>query len=483
MKKLVFVSAMSLFCANVFAQDALTKVAMDQSRKDKEKSDKNIQDPKANIKAATWMDRAQVYENIALQFSEVDSLASFTAFDAYKKVVELDLTKKNEPGKLAKQAQESLTSPSSKLYSAFVKQGAEKYQNHNLNDALKMFKKALEINTKDTLAALYGGIAAQQVNAKDDATNLFENYVTNGGKDPSVFYGLAQLYKADNNFDKAINTLNRGLERSPDNKDLKSEVVNILLASGNEAKAIDELKALTTKDPSNIQNLVNLAILYDNVTSGFGKKIRELEDKVGESGSKKEELEKQLDTEKSKFDAYGEEIKRLGARIKTQPKNADLKRQLADVTKQRDAAKATVAQLENDVKTQAAAAGGTDVAAVKKELEETKAKQAESKANAVAGYKKVLEVEATNYDALFNLGAIYFNEAVELKREVDNMNMKDYQARGKEVEGKVCGQFKKAKPYFEGAVKTRPEEEAKETLATVDNILAQFEGKGVKCTE
>jgi tetratricopeptide (TPR) repeat protein len=483
MKKIVFVAAISLFCADVFAQDALNKVAMAQARKDKDKSDKNIQDPKANIKAATWWDRAQVYENIALQFSEVDSMASFTALDAYKKVVELDLTKKNEPGKLAKQAQEIVSSPTSKLYNAFIKQGAEKYQSQKLDDALKMFKKALEINTKDTLSALYGGIAAQQVNAKDDATNLFETYVTNGGQDPGVFYGLAQIYKNDNNFDKAINTLNRGLERSPDNKDLKSEIVNILLASGNEEKAIEELTSLTQKDPSNVQNLVNLAILYDNVTSGLGRKIRDLEEKVGASGSKKEELQKQLDIEKGKLEAYGEEIKRLGTRIKAQPKNADLKRQLAEVTKQRDASKDALAKLESDIADAAKASQGGDVEAAKSELTAAKAKQVESKAKAVAGYKKVLEVEATNYDALFNLGAIYFNEAVELKREVDNMNMKEYQARGKEVEGKVCGQFKKAKPYFEGAVKARAEEEAKETLATVDNILAQFEGKGVACAE
>lgn len=484
MKRLIFVSAMSLFCANVFAQDALTKVAMDQARKDKEKSDKSIQDPKASLKASTWSDRAKVYENIALQFTEIDSAAAFTAFDAYKKVVELDLTKKGEPGKLAKEAQNALTGATgTSLYNAFVKQGAEKYQSQKLDDALKMFQKALEVNTKDTTAALYGGIAAQQINNKEAATTMFEKYVENGGKDAPVFYGLAQIYRQDNNFDKALKTLEKGLERSPGHKDLKSEIVNILLASGNEEKAIQELKNLTTQDPSNVQNLVNLAILYDNVSTGFSKKIRDIEDKIGDSAGKTGDLEKQLDIEKGKLDAYADEIKRLSARIKAQPKNAELKRQLGDVTKSRDESKAALAKIEEDLKSAAAAANSSETANLKKEAEALKTKQKESRTLAIESYKKVLTVDAANYDALFNLGAIYFNEAVELKKEVDNMNMKDYQTRGKEVEGKVCGHFKKAKPFFEKAVKARAEEEAKETLSTVDNILAQFEGKGVKCVD
>jgi len=94
-----------------------------------------------------------------------------------------------------------------------------------------------------------------------------------------------------------------------------------------------------------------------------------------------------------------------------------------------------------------------------------------------------LDIDAANYDALYNLGVFYFNEAVELKREVDNMSMTDYQAKGKEVEGRVCGRFKKAKPYFEKAIQVKDEAEAKENLATVNNVLEQFAGKQVACTE
>ncbi len=203
MKKIIFVSALSLFSCLAFAQSAVDQAMLDQAKKDKEKSDKSIQDEKTSAKAATWMERAQLYQNIALQYSQLDSNAAVAAYEAYKKVVELDKTKKGDPGRSAKEAQDVLNgAEGTNLYTAFVKQGAEKYQAQNMTDALKMFQMAQQINQKDTTAALYGGISAQQADKKDIAVEQFEKYITNGGTDPSVYYGLAQLYRADNKFDK-----------------------------------------------------------------------------------------------------------------------------------------------------------------------------------------------------------------------------------------------------------------------------------------
>ncbi|GAB3169592.1 hypothetical protein GCM10027291_20200 [Telluribacter humicola] len=465
-----------------FAQDAINQAMLDQARKDKEKSDKSIEDPKASAKAATWMDRAKTYENIALQFTQLDSNAAITAYNAYKKVIELDVTKKGEPGRSAKEAQQVLNAAEgTNLYNAFVKQGAEKYQNKNMADALKNFELAQVLNPKDTLAALYGGIAAQSSSKQDVAIKNFEAYVANGGKDPSVYYGLAQLYRGANDNDKAIATLQKGIERSPDNRDLKAEVVNILLASGKEDQAINQLKELVAKDPNNVQNLVNLAILYDNSNIKLTNQIREAEEKLGAATSKGAGLQKQLEDEKGKVEVFDGEIKKLNARIKAQPKNADLKRQLDQATQLRNEAKQNVTKLEADVKAAAEASANTDKSKLETEVNDMKTKQKSVKELATSTYQKALQVDPSNYDALYNLGVFYFNEAVELKKEVDNMNMQEYQQKGKEVEGRVCGRFKKAKPYFEKAVQAKADGEAKDTLETLNNILAQFEGKNVQC--
>ncbi|MCE7039298.1 tetratricopeptide repeat protein [Dyadobacter sp. CY312] len=483
MKKMFFVSALTLCSLSAFSQDAINKAMVDQFRKDKEKSDKDVSDPKNSAKAAFWMERAKLYENIAMSGSEVDSSAAKTALESYKKVVELDLTKKGEPGKSSKEATNILSGgEGTSLFNAFVKQGAEKYQTKNLTGALEMFQLAQTINKKDTTAALYGGIAAQQIDKKDEAKTQFENYIANGGKDPSVFYGLAQLYRADNNFDKSIEILNKGLEKSPGNKDLKSEVVNILLASGKEDQAINELTALSKSDPTNVQNLVNLAILYDNTNTKTLSKIKEIQDKLGSGTSKVDNLKKTIDSEKGKVEVFDGEVKRISALIKKKP-TADLKRQLEDVNTKKKESLAAIADTEAKIKEAQESAKGNDNAALEKELADLKAKQATAATESVANYKKVLEIDANNYDALYNLGAVYFNEAVQLKKEVDNMNMTDYQARGKEIEGRVCGRFKKSKPFFEKAIKAKDEAEAKEALENATNIIAQLEGKGITCID
>ncbi|WP_254560252.1 tetratricopeptide repeat protein [Dyadobacter diqingensis] len=478
MKKMFFVSALGLLSFSAYSQDAVNKAMVDQLRKDKEKSDKGLQDAKASAKASFWMDRAKTYSDIAAQGSEIDSSAAKTAYEAYKKVVELEPTKKG------KDAQKFLSGEDVTLFNAFVKQGAEKYQGKNLGGALEMFQLAQEINKKDTLASLYGGIAAQQIDKKDEAKAQFEKYAENGGKDPSVFYGLAQLYRAENNFDKAVATLNKGLERSPNNKDLKSEVVNILLASGKEDQAITELTNLTKSDPTNVQNIVNLGILYDNMNTKLGGKIKEVQGKLGSGTTKAGELGKKLEAEKGKIEIYDGETKRISGLLKKAPKNAaDLKRQLTETAAKKKEATDAVASIQAEIKAAEDAAKGNDNAALEKELADLKAKKATANTEAISAYKKVLELDAANYDALYNLGVFYFNEAVELKREVDNMSMTDYQARGKEVEGRVCGRFKKAKPFFEKAIQVKDEADAKENLATVNNVLEQFSGKGVTCVE
>ncbi|KQS28255.1 tetratricopeptide repeat protein [Dyadobacter sp. Leaf189] len=485
MKRLFFVSALSLFSLAAVAQDdAVNKALVDGFRKEKEKSDKDVTDPKASAKAAFWMERAKLYENIASQASQVDSSAAKTAMEAYKKVVELDVTKKGEPGKSSKEATAALTAgEGTQLFNAFVRQGAEKYQAKNLNGALEMFSMAQEINKKDTLASLYAGIAAQQLDKKEDAKKSFETYATNGGKDPSVYYGLAQLYRAENNFDKAIETLNKGLTQSPNNKDLKAEVVNILLASGKEDQAIKELEGLAAADPNNTQNIVNLAILYDNMQRTAADKIKQMSAKSGSGANSAATLTKNLESEKGKIEVYDGEVKRISALIKKQPKNADLKRQLADVNAKKKESLAAITKLEGEVSAAQEAAKSSASSGSEKELADLKAKQADAASKAMANYQKVLQIDAANYDALFNLGVFYFNEAVQLKGEVDNMNMTEYQQRGKEVEGRVCGKFKKAKPYFEKAIQAKDEAEAKETLATVNSVLEQFTSKGVACVE
>ena len=98
----------------------------------------------------------------------------------------------------------------------------------------------------------------------------------------------------------------------------------------------------------------------------------------------------------------------------------------------------------------------------------------EYKTKAFEIYKKTLALDTDNYDSNFNMSVMYFNEAVETKRMVDAMDMKTYQASGKDIEMKACSQFNTAKPYFDKCKSLKPDDDLViENLKNLDRILGQ----------
>ncbi|WP_461094909.1 tetratricopeptide repeat protein [Spirosoma gilvum] len=474
---LVILLACCLTSVGVRAQQggAVDAAMLDALKKEKEKSDKDITDAKAGAKASTWMDRAKTYQNIAAGGNiKLDSAAASTAYEAYKKVVELDKDKKGGPGKLAKEAEEALKSPN--LYSAFMQQGVAKFQAKNFPDAIKAMTMAGEINPKDTLAPLYTAIAAQQVKDNATAKTQLEKYIAGGGKDATIYGSLAMLYSADNEVDKAIAALDKGIALAPSNKDLANEKINIMLRTNRMDEAITSMKQMVEKDPNNVTNLVNLSIVYNNIARTADEAAKKLEGTTKKSGN----TAKQLTDAKSIVDAYNSEIARLTASIKKSPK-PELKRQLADVQSKLTAQKAEVTRLEGEAKEAAASAAAN--AGNEGKLAELKKTVNDNKANEKQYLEKALAVDPNNYDANFNMAVWLFNDAVNLKNTVDKMDMAEYSKNGKEMDGRVCGKFKAALPYFQKAKSIKDEAEVTENLTNTENILKQYEEKKIVCIE
>jgi tetratricopeptide (TPR) repeat protein len=470
MKKLllsVMLSALALMAFAQQAPNAIDKAMQDQIKKDKEKSDKDITNDKLKSKAKTWQDRAKAYEQVALQYMQLDSNAALTAYEAYQQVVALDKDKNGGPGKMAQETQKLLTEGgASDLYRALLSTGAAKYQAKNYEGAVQFMEKALAVHPKDTTAAMYTGIAAQQGGKSDVARSAFAKYIELGGKDPVIYYSLANSYRQENNVDKAIEILDKGIAANPGYKDLSNEKVNILLGSGRLDKAITELKQLVEKDPNNVQNLFNLGLLHDNAARQFGDELQ----KLGAQGRKSGDAKKKLEEATTKEQTYAQEITRLTTRLKSQPKNSELTRQLNEAKKMQAEAKADVQRLTAEA-SQAGTTAGTD----DNKVVELTAKQAEQMNLAKGYYQQVLKLEPNNYDANFSMGVVYFNEAVETKRQVDGMDMKTYQEKGKAVEQQLVTKFKEAMPFFEKAYEIKQEPDLKENLRNLYNVLKQYE--------
>ncbi len=69
-------------------------------------------------------------------------------------------------------------------------------------------------------------------------------------------------------------------------------------------------------------------------------------------------------------------------------------------------------------------------------------------AKALEAYDKSFEMKP-NFKAYFNAGVLFFNRGVEIKKEADQMDLAEYNKKGKAIEEQAKVEFKKALPYFE----------------------------------
>ncbi len=94
---------------------------------------------------------------------------------------------------------------------------------------------------------------------------------------------------------------------------------------------------------------------------------------------------------------------------------------------------------------------------------------------AIEAYLKALEVKNDYFDANYNLGALYFNQAVQGINEANDMwkprMTKSESAAQKAMEDKAKGLFETAKPYLELAHQTQPEDI--ETMRSLRDIYTR----------
>lgn len=467
MKRLVLSAFGAILALSAAAQqdNALAEIECKGYKDAVAKNLKNTENAKKSTKSATWVDLGAAYLNQAQRCTE-DSTAAYKAEQAFLKALELEDA---AGGKKSKDIVAQLKG--NELGSAFLMQGASYYNNKNYKKAAEYFGKSAEINNKDTTAHLYAGIAEQLLENNPGALKHLNNFIVNGGKDVSVFYSVAQIYRSEKKYDEAVETLKKGIELNPENKDLPNELINVYLQSNNLEKAITDLEAQVKKDPSNVVSMTNLGLIYDAKATEIGNELGKVQDQINASNTEK--LDKRLIAEQDKLAAYDSEIANLNAKIKREPKTAAAtKKRLAEVVEQKASIEKDVATLISDIQKKKESAG--DQAALKSQADALAAKQKEAKNKAADNYTKVLEKDPNNFDVLFNLAVMNYNEGVEIKKVVDYMDIATYRKEGKAVEEKACAQFAKSQPYFERASKVKPEDEAvKESLSNVIKILEQ----------
>lgn len=91
---------------------------------------------------------------------------------------------------------------------------------------------------------------------------------------------------------------------------------------------------------------------------------------------------------------------------------------------------------------------------------------------AVESYKKAIEIDPQYFDANFNLAAYYYNQAAEILTEANNMDLKEYQEKGKEIEEEAKVFFEKSLPYLEKSEELKPEDP--KVLGTLQTVYTRL---------
>jgi hypothetical protein len=427
------------------------------------KSDEEVK--KTPTKAKSWLNRSQAYLELALfpdsTFALTNPEAAFQALEFANEAIKLDV-KEGKKGSVAKEAE--LLVADKRFLNAFLNLGVFKYQGKDFRGSLRYMSKASELAPTDTLSAMYTGVTAQLSQEDKIAQVAYEKYMAIGGKDLAILYGLSQIYKNNKEEEKALNLIDKALAIYPSNKDLKGEKFNMLIAFNRIDQAIAELKQTTINDPKDGVSWLNLGLLYENKVAGLGDEIRKLQDK----SFKVQEVDRRLSAQNDQISAFQDEVKRTKLKLKT-----------ATTPKAKASVNSQVASLETKVKEltdalkgiqeekAAATAEAGDLATNKAKVEELITKVKEIRSNLPTYYTKALEVEPTNYDALYQMGAYYFNDAQELKRQVNGMDMNEYKKTGKDIEAQLAVKYNEALPYFERGYQVKKDEDLKEILKQV----------------
>ncbi|MDJ1500141.1 tetratricopeptide repeat protein [Xanthocytophaga agilis] len=258
MKKVFLACLFQLTAVGVFAQAGAAYASLQSGKLDDAKTqiDKAITNEKQAAKANTWLYRGDIYAGIANSplpnYAGLDTNALQIAYDSYKKAGELDAKKAEEANKKI-----------ADLQPIAMNMGSKKYQEDKFVAAAKYFDMARTLNAKDTVAALYAGVAYQRAENYAKARDAFEALINLGSNDPSIYNVVHSIYRTEKNNEKALEIVKKGLAKFPTNKELKQNEFNLYIEMGKSEEAKANLEQSLKSDPNNLEYLKNLGILYD----------------------------------------------------------------------------------------------------------------------------------------------------------------------------------------------------------------------------
>ena len=279
MKKLSFIMIL-LFCATfTYAQKGKVTQAISYFTSGKLDQAKKLIDEAITHEACVNWDKAyftkgQIYQAIFesqnKDYKKLDSDALNKAWEAYQKVIELDVKKKYD---------KKLETQYTNLIIDYTNDAVSRFSAQDFAGALASFKKVLEIRKTpimtqegqavviDTAIIFNAGIAAQKSNKYDEAEKYYKEAISYNYELGRSYAFLVSMLKAQGKEEEAAKYLIEGYEKFPGDSYLLVELINHYLLGKNPdpEKAEKYLDEAIKQDPKNTSFYRAKAGLYEKM--------------------------------------------------------------------------------------------------------------------------------------------------------------------------------------------------------------------------
>lgn len=284
MKKIAIFLIILMTAGSIFAQNSKRTSAynhLNHGKLDKAKDciDAAAKHEKTINDAKTWYYRGNIYLEIAMtdneKYKDIDPECIDKALASYIKARELD-TK----GKFLTDILPRIMACAEQYYNKAVRY----YNSKEYNDASVNFFKAFEVNKDisktniDTGALFNSAISAGLAKNYDLAKKRYAMLIDYNYNNSVMYITLTDYYKVEGDSIKALEYIQIGRERYPENFPILIIETNLFLNAGETGKALDNLKQALKTDTTNASIYSAVGSMYDRIVNDTTKTEKEQDD-------------------------------------------------------------------------------------------------------------------------------------------------------------------------------------------------------------
>ncbi|HMR45258.1 MAG TPA: tetratricopeptide repeat protein [Bacteroidia bacterium] len=248
MKKIITAAFISLtitgYAQRAQVQSAYSYLKYEQLDKAKESIDLAVNNENTMNYDKAWYYRGLIYQALYKneKFSNLSNDPLNEALRSYNKALEL-----NPKFEYA----DDIAEKKKILAQQFADMGYVNYNLKNFASALTAYEGVVSIMPNDTSSYFNAALCAERAGNTAKAKQYYNKLDEMQYKDPKMYHSYAQLYLTEGDTTKALDILSRGLSRFPEEKSILITQTNIYISSGKTAEALGAINKAIEKDPTN----------------------------------------------------------------------------------------------------------------------------------------------------------------------------------------------------------------------------------------